>query len=56
MNQLHIKGEWHELIAKFSQKLAEPSDDYLSHVEGQDKEMLGDLQKRLGKTQQEIPE
>jgi hypothetical protein len=54
MNKLQFKGEWHELIGKFRQKFADFTDDDLKYTEGQQEEMLGHLQKKLGKSQQEI--
>ena len=54
MNKLQFKGEWHELKGKLRQKFAELTDNDLDYTEGQEEEMLGNLQKKLGKTQQEI--
>jgi uncharacterized protein YjbJ (UPF0337 family) len=54
MNNLQFKGEWHELKGKLRQKFADLTDDDLNYAEGQEEELLGHLQKKLGKTQQEI--
>ncbi|HYP04197.1 MAG TPA: CsbD family protein, partial [Cyanobium sp.] len=54
MNKLQFKGEWHELKGKLRQKFAELTDNDLDYTEGQEEEMLGHLQKKLGKSQQEI--
>ena len=56
MNKLQFKGEWHELKGKLRQKFADLTDDDLNHAEGQEEELLGHLQKKLGKTQQQISE
>lgn len=54
MNKLQFKGEWHELKGKLRQKFAELTDDDVDYAEGQEEELLGHLQKKLGKTQEEI--
>jgi uncharacterized protein YjbJ (UPF0337 family) len=54
MNKLQFKGEWHELKGKLRQKFAELTDNDLDYTEGQEEELLGHLQKKLGKSQQEI--
>ena len=56
MNKLQFKGEWNELKGKLRQKFAELTDDDVNYAEGQEDELLGHLQKKLGKTQQEISE
>lgn len=56
MNKLQFKGEWHELKGKLRQKFADLTDDDLNYAEGQEEELLGHLQKKLGKTQQQISE
>lgn len=56
MNKLQFKGEWHELKGKLRQKFAELTDNDLDFAEGQEEELLGHLQKTLGKSQQEINE
>ena len=56
MNKLQFKGEWHELKGKLRQKFAELTDNDVDYSEGQEEELLGHLQKKLGKSQQEITE
>ena len=56
MNKLEFKGEWHELKGRLRQKFAELTDNDLDYAEGQEEELLGHLQKKLGKSQQEINE
>jgi uncharacterized protein YjbJ (UPF0337 family) len=46
----------HELKGKLRQKFAELTDDDVNYAEGQEEELLGHLQKKLGKNQQEISE
>lgn len=54
MNKLQFKGEWHELKGKLRQKFADLTDNDLDYTEGQEEELLGHLQKKLGKSQDEI--
>lgn len=53
---MRIKGNWHELKGKLKQKYAELTDDDLLYVEGQEEELYGRLQQRLGKTRAEVEE
>jgi uncharacterized protein YjbJ (UPF0337 family) len=54
MTTLNIKGNWNELKGKLKQKYAQLTDDDLTFSEGKDDEMLGRLQKKLGRTKEEI--
>lgn len=54
MNKLQIKGNWNELKGKLKQKYADLTDDDLTFAEGKEDELTGRLQKKLGKTQEEI--
>ena len=54
MNKLQFKGEWHELKGKVRQKFADLTDNDVDYAEGQEEEFLGHLQKKLGKSQDEI--
>ncbi|HEY4110718.1 CsbD family protein [Puia sp.] len=51
---LKIKGNWNELKGKIKQKYANLTDDDLLYVEGKDDELLGRLQKKTGKTKEEL--
>jgi uncharacterized protein YjbJ (UPF0337 family) len=53
-NSEEIKGNWNELKGNLKQKFAELTDDDLLFEEGQDDEMWGKLQQKLGKTKKEI--
>ena len=53
-NSDEIKGSWEELKGKLKQKYAELTDDDLMYEEGQEQEMWGKLQQKLGKTMNEI--
>ena len=54
MNKLQIKGNWNEITGKLKQKFADLTDDDLTFAEGKEDEMLGRLQQRLGKSEEEI--
>jgi uncharacterized protein YjbJ (UPF0337 family) len=54
MTNLKLKGSWNELKGKLKQKYAKLTDDDLTFAEGKEDEMLGRLQKRLGKTKEEL--
>ena len=54
MNKLTFKGEWNEVKGKLKQKYGQLTDDDLVYSEGRDGELLGHLQKKLGKAQDEI--
>lgn len=54
MTTLNIKGNWNELKGKLKQKYGQLTDDDLTFSEGKDDEMLGRLQKKLGRTKEEI--
>jgi uncharacterized protein YjbJ (UPF0337 family) len=54
MNKLGIKGEWNEVAGKLKQKYADLTDDDVLFEEGKEDELLGKLQKKLGKTKEQI--
>lgn len=54
MNKLSIKGNWNEVKGRLKQKYANLTDDDLMFAEGKEDELYGRLQKRLGKTKDEL--
>ena len=54
MDKLELKGNWHELKGKVKQAHGDLTDDDLKYEDGQDEELLGRLQKKLGKTRDEV--
>ncbi|MFW5835435.1 MAG: CsbD family protein [bacterium] len=54
MDKLQIKGNWNEMKGKLKQKYGDLTDDDLAYVEGKEEELLGRLQKKTGKTRQEL--
>lgn len=54
MNTTEIKGNWNEIKGKLKQKYADLTDDDLLYVEGKGDELYGRLQKKLGKSKEEL--
>jgi len=54
MNKLQFKGPWNEVKGKLKQKYAQLTDDNLEYAEGKDEELIGRLQKKLGKSAEEV--
>jgi uncharacterized protein YjbJ (UPF0337 family) len=54
MNTTELKGNWHEQKGKLKQQFATLTDDDLAFEEGKKEEMMGRLQKKLGKTKEEL--
>jgi len=54
MDKLRFKGTWNEVKGKLKQKYAELTDDDLQYIEGKEDQLLGRLQKKLGKSKDEV--
>jgi uncharacterized protein YjbJ (UPF0337 family) len=54
MNKLQFKGGWNEVKGKLKQKYGQLTDNDLTFAEGKDEELLGRLQKRLGRSKEEL--
>ena len=54
MNTLGMKGGWKETAGKLKQQYANLTDDDLLFKEGKEEELLGRLQKKLGKTKEDL--
>jgi uncharacterized protein YjbJ (UPF0337 family) len=54
MNKLQIKGSWNEVKGKLKQQFGNLTDDDLTFAEGKEDEMLGRLQKKLGKSKEDL--
>jgi uncharacterized protein YjbJ (UPF0337 family) len=54
MNSLIIKGNWNEVSGKLKQQYANLTDDDLLFEKGKEKELLGRLQNKLGKTKEDL--
>ena len=54
MNTQILKGNWNELKGKLQQQFADLTDDDLLYEEGKETELYGRLQKKLGKTKEDV--
>lgn len=54
MNTTEVKGNWNEQKGKLKQAFANLTDDDLMFADGKKDEMYGKLQKKLGKTREEL--
>ena len=54
MDKLEIRGNWNEVKGKIKQQYADLTDDDLKYEEGKDEELLGRLQKKVGKGRDEL--
>ena len=54
MTKLEIKGSWNEIKGKLKQKYADLTDDDLTFADGKDDELLGRLQKKLGRAKEDL--
>ncbi len=52
--KLQMKGNWNEIKGKLKQKYGQLTDDDLAFADGKEDELLGRLQKRLGRTEDEL--
>jgi uncharacterized protein YjbJ (UPF0337 family) len=52
--KLQMKGNWNEIKGKLKQKYGQLTDDDLAFAEGKEDELLGRLQKKLGRTKDEL--
>ncbi len=52
--KLKMKGSWNEIKGKLKQKYADLTDDDLLFEEGKENELLGRLQKKLGKSMDDV--
>lgn len=54
MTKMNFKGNWNEIKGKLKQKYGQLTDDDLTFAEGKEDELLGRLQKRLGKSKEDV--
>jgi len=54
MNATELSGMWDEQKGKLKQKFATLTDDDLLFAEGKKDEMMGRLEKKLGKSKEEL--
>jgi uncharacterized protein YjbJ (UPF0337 family) len=49
-----IKGNWNEIKGKIKQEYAEVTDDDLLYEEGKEDQLIGQIQKKTGKTKEDV--
>jgi uncharacterized protein YjbJ (UPF0337 family) len=54
MNKLTVKGDWNVAKGKLKQKYGQLTDNDLTYQQGQEDELVGRIQKRVGKDREEI--
>ena len=54
MSKLKWKGRWNEIKGKVKQEFGDLTDDDLKYSEGKEDELLGKLQKKTGKSKEEV--
>lgn len=52
--KLKLKGDWNETKGKIKKAYANLTDDDLKRDEGSDDQFVGRLQKKLGKTKEDV--
>lgn len=52
--KLQMKGSWNEIKGKLKQKYGQLTDQDLTFAKGKEDELLGRLQKRLGRTKDKL--
>ena len=54
MDSLELKGNWNILKGRLKKSYADLTDDDLTYEEGQEDELWGRIQKKTGKTRDEV--
>jgi len=52
--KLSLKGNWNVIKGNLKQSYGELTDDDLTYVEGQEEELVGRIQKRIGSTAADV--
>ncbi len=52
--ELHLKGNWNVVKGKLKKAYGDLTDDDLKYSEGQEDELVGRIQKRIGKTADDV--
>ncbi len=52
--KLKLNGHWNDIKGKAKQQYADLTDDDLMYEEGKDDELVGRVQKKIGKTKDEV--
>ncbi len=54
MDKLRLEGTWNQVKGKLKEKYAELTDDDLQYTEGKEDQLIGRIQKKLGKSKDEV--
>lgn len=54
MDKLELKGNWNKIKGKLKEEYGELTDDDLTYAEGQEEQLVGRLQDKLGKSRDEV--
>jgi uncharacterized protein YjbJ (UPF0337 family) len=54
MDKMELKGKWNEWKGKLKQEYADLTEDDLKYEEGQEDEMWGRIQQKIGKAKDEV--
>lgn len=54
MKDLNLKGNWNEIKGNLKQKYGDLTEDDLTYVEGKEDELLGRIQKKIGKSKDQV--
>ena len=49
-----LKGNWNVIKGRLKQEFGELTDDDLVYTDGQEEELLGQIQKKVGKSKEEM--
>ncbi len=49
-----LKGNWNQIKGKLKQQYGDLTDDDLTYAEGKEDELLGRIQKKTGKSKEEV--
>jgi len=52
--ELKLKGNWNVVKGKLKQAYGDLTDDDLAYTEGQEEELVGRIQKKMGSTASEV--
>jgi uncharacterized protein YjbJ (UPF0337 family) len=52
--KLKMNGSWNEVKGKIKQEYGDLTDDDLTYEDGKDDELLGRIQRKVGKTKEEL--
>ena len=52
--EFKLRGNWNELKGKIKQQYANLTDDDLKYEEGKDDELVGRIQKKIGKSKEDV--